>query len=71
MAWFEGQRKSNAKIKMDEAIMILWILWEARNNLCWNNKQNLSAATLYCAKKELEEWRSANTGAQMTVVAKK
>ena len=69
MAWFEEQRKSNAKMKMEEAVMILWSLWEARNNLCWNNKQSAPAATLYSAKKELKEWRSANSGAEMTVVA--
>ncbi|KAG5615497.1 hypothetical protein H5410_015321, partial [Solanum commersonii] len=33
--------------------------------------ENVPAATLYYAKKELEEWRSANSGAQMTVVATK
>nr|XP_025886114.1 uncharacterized protein LOC112941177 [Solanum lycopersicum] len=69
VAWFEEQRKSNAKMKMEEAVMILWSLWEARNNLCWNNKQSAPAATLYSAKKELKEWRSANSGAEMTVVA--
>ncbi|XP_059294595.1 uncharacterized protein LOC132047589 [Lycium ferocissimum] len=45
---------------MDEAVMILWSLWEARNNLCWNNKQSEPTATLYRAKKELEEWRNSN-----------
>ncbi|KAK4731707.1 hypothetical protein R3W88_024695 [Solanum pinnatisectum] len=65
MAWFQEKRKSNVKIKMEEAVMILWSLWEAINNLCWNNKQNVFVATLYHAKKEMEEWRSANSGAEM------
>ena len=69
MAWFEEQRKSNAKMKMEEVVMILWSLWEARNNLCWNTKQSVPTATLYRVKKELEEWKSANSGAEMTVVA--
>ncbi|KAK6776957.1 hypothetical protein RDI58_023674 [Solanum bulbocastanum] len=56
---------------MEEVVMILWSLWKARNNLCWNNKQSVPAATLYRAKKELEEWRSANSGAEMTTAATK
>ncbi|KAK4723289.1 hypothetical protein R3W88_026068 [Solanum pinnatisectum] len=71
VGWFEEHRKSNAQIKIEEAVMILWSLWEVRNNLCWNNKQSVPAATLYRAKKELEEWRSADLGAEMTTAATK
>ncbi|XP_047268637.1 uncharacterized protein LOC124898754 [Capsicum annuum] len=53
--WFEEQRKRNLKMKLKEAVMILWSLWEARNNLCWNNKQSTPTTTLHRPKKALEE----------------
>ncbi|PHT41081.1 hypothetical protein CQW23_19935 [Capsicum baccatum] len=66
---FEEQRKRNLKIKLEEAVMISWSLWKARNNLYWNNKQSTSIATLYRVKKAPEEWRNANSGDEMCVAA--
>ncbi|PHT57977.1 Armadillo repeat-containing kinesin-like protein 2 [Capsicum baccatum] len=62
--WFEEQRKRNLKMKVEEAVMILWSLWEARNNLC-------CCHFISCEESVggMEGWRNANLGDEMCVAA--
>ncbi|KAM6584107.1 hypothetical protein CsatB_011109 [Cannabis sativa] len=45
--------------QLEEALMVAWAIWNARNNLLWNQKSTTAAEVILSARTHLYQWQCA------------
>ncbi|XP_060964543.1 uncharacterized protein LOC115704339 [Cannabis sativa] len=50
---------NNSKEQIEEALMVSWAIWNARNNLMWNQKNTTAAEVVLSARTHLYQWQNA------------
>uniref|UniRef100_A0A803QAE6 Uncharacterized protein n=1 Tax=Cannabis sativa TaxID=3483 RepID=A0A803QAE6_CANSA len=51
--------KINVQPKIEEALMVTWAIWNARNQLLWNQKSTVALDVVLSARSNLYQWQSA------------
>uniref|UniRef100_A0A803QNA4 Uncharacterized protein n=1 Tax=Cannabis sativa TaxID=3483 RepID=A0A803QNA4_CANSA len=57
--WFQDVMKDNNPTQIEEALMVTWAIWNARNKLLWNQKSTLALDVVLSARSNLYQWQSA------------
>ncbi|KAM6592724.1 hypothetical protein CsatA_000427 [Cannabis sativa] len=60
-SWFCDLLLHCRKAVVEEAAMITWRLWMARNDLLWNNKSTTALEVIRSAKANLDNWQNAQS----------
>ncbi|KAM6600456.1 hypothetical protein CsatA_020065 [Cannabis sativa] len=58
-SWFQDLMSSNSGEQLEEALMVAWAIWNARNNLLWNQKSTTAAEVILSARTHLYQWQCA------------
>ncbi|XP_031119013.1 uncharacterized protein LOC116022425 [Ipomoea triloba] len=59
-AWVEEMWIELTSSTLEQAIMVCWSIWEARNQLCWKNSCLAPGAVVAYAQAFYDSWQSAN-----------
>nr|XP_016455041.1 PREDICTED: uncharacterized protein LOC107779186 [Nicotiana tabacum] len=70
MEWFTALVAAVTKEKLQEAIMLLWEIWNARNNLVWNGKTMRPETIILRASRFWKEWTSTRSDNNIYSVAR-
>ncbi|XP_060965674.1 uncharacterized protein LOC133034579 [Cannabis sativa] len=57
--WFWHLFEVNLTSNVEEALMICWAIWNARNDLLWNQKSSAAATIVLSARSNLNQWKCA------------
>ncbi|XP_060961958.1 uncharacterized protein LOC133032128 [Cannabis sativa] len=57
--WFQHAMKINNAVQVEEALMVVWAIWNARNKLLWNQKNTVALDVVLSARSNLYQWQSA------------
>uniref|UniRef100_A0A803PWA8 Uncharacterized protein n=1 Tax=Cannabis sativa TaxID=3483 RepID=A0A803PWA8_CANSA len=57
--WFQQVMVSNNTGQIEEALMVTWAIWNARNQLLWNQKSTAALDVVLSARSNLYQWQSA------------
>ncbi|XP_060969483.1 uncharacterized protein LOC133036768 [Cannabis sativa] len=57
--WFQDLMSSNSGEQLEEALMVAWAIWNARNNLLWNQKSTTTVEVILSARTHLYQWQCA------------
>uniref|UniRef100_A0A803PHD5 Reverse transcriptase zinc-binding domain-containing protein n=1 Tax=Cannabis sativa TaxID=3483 RepID=A0A803PHD5_CANSA len=57
--WFQGLMQTNTQEKIEETLKVSWAIWNARNNLMWNQKSATAAEVVLSARTHLYQWQRA------------
>lgn len=65
--WFEHVLSSYSSDRWAEVVMLCWSVWNARNELVWQQKRARVDSVVYSAKNYLVQWKNAQTTGIITL----
>uniref|UniRef100_A0A803Q666 Reverse transcriptase n=1 Tax=Cannabis sativa TaxID=3483 RepID=A0A803Q666_CANSA len=67
-SWFCNILVQKPKVVAEEATMILWRIWMARNDLLWSNKSTKVSEVIRSAKTSLDNWKNARSNGSLPLL---